>query len=130
MIRHHDVRQLTTAELQRTKRDLRANLGLITPHSPAHVPIQAHMKAIDAELAERAENQKANGSAPVSTGTEPAGCDPLTALSNEFGVEWKVWKPGRFVADHRRIDVTLISDSVSGLAEKLRAFTELIKDLP
>jgi hypothetical protein len=34
------------------------------------------------------------------------------------------------MADHRWIDVTLISDSVSGLAEKLRKFTELIKDLP
>ena len=130
MIRHHDVRQLSTAELERTKRDLHANLGLITPDSPAHVPIQAHMKAIDAELAERAGNKKVNGSAAVSTGTEPAGCDPLTALSNEYGTEWKVWKPGRYVADHRRIDVTLVSDSVSGLAEKLRAFTELIKDLP
>ena len=130
MIRDHDVRQLTTAELERTKRDLYANLGLINPDSPAHVPIQAHMKAIDAELAERAKLQKVNGSAVVSTGTEPAGCDPLTALSNEYGTEWKVWKPGRYVADHRRIDVTLISDSVSGLAEKLRAFTELIKDLP
>ena len=54
MIRDHDVRQLTTAELERTKRELRANLALITPHSPAHVPIQAHMTAIDAELAERA----------------------------------------------------------------------------
>ena len=51
MIRYHDVRQLTTAELERTKRDLHANLGLITPDSPAHVPIQAHMEAIDAELA-------------------------------------------------------------------------------
>ena len=130
MIRDHDVRQLTTAELERTKRDLHANLGLITPDSPAHVPIQAHMKAIDAELAERAGNKKVNGSAAVSTGTEPAGCDPLTALSNEYEAEWKVWKPGRYVADHRRIDVTLISDSLSGLAEKLRAFTELIKDLP
>jgi hypothetical protein len=130
MIRDHDVRQLTTAELERTKRDLYANLGLINPDSPAHVPIQAHMKAIDAELAERAKLQKVNGSAVVSTGTEPAGCDPLTALSNEYGTEWKVWKPGRYVADHRRIDVTLISDSVSGLAEKLRTFTELTKDLP
>jgi hypothetical protein len=41
-----------------------------------------------------------------------------------------VWKSGRYVADHRRIDVTLVSDSIFGLAEKLRAFTELIKDLP
>jgi hypothetical protein len=130
MIRDHDVRHLTTAELERTKRDLHTNLGLITPHSPAHAPIQAHMKAIDAELAERAGNQRANGSAAVSTGTESANGDPLTALSNEYGAEWKVWKPGRYVADHRRIDVTLISDSVSGLAEKLRAFTELIKELP
>jgi hypothetical protein len=130
MIRYHDVKHLTTAELERTKRDLCANLGLITAHSPAHVPIQAHMKAIDAELTERAGNQPANGSAAVSTGTEPTSCDPLTALSNQYGAEWKVWKPGRYVADHRRIDVTLISDSVPGLAEKLRAFTELMKELP
>jgi hypothetical protein len=130
MIRDHDVRQLTTAELERVKRDLRTNLGLITPNSPAHVPIRAQIKAIDAELAERAEHQKANGSAVVSTGTEPMGCDPLTVLSNEYGAEWKVWKPGRYVADHLRMDVSLVSDSVSGLAEKLRTFTELIKDLP
>jgi hypothetical protein len=56
MIRDYDVRHLSTAELERAKRELRANLALITPHSPAHVPIQAQMKAIDAELADRAEN--------------------------------------------------------------------------
>lgn len=130
MIGYHDVKHRTTAELERAKRELRANLGLITPHSPAHVPIQAHMKAIDAELTERAVNQRANGGAAVSTGTGPASCDPLTALSREYEAEWKVWKPGRYVADHRRLDVSLMSDSVPGLAEKLRAFTELIKELP
>jgi hypothetical protein len=130
VIRDHDVRQLTTAELERAKRDLHTNLGLITPDSPAHVPIQTHMRAIDAELAERAGNQKVNGTAAVSTGTGPMGCDPLTVLSNEYGAEWKVRKPGRYVADHLRMDVSLVSDSVPGLAEKLRAFTELIKDLP
>ncbi|MGH3405277.1 MAG: hypothetical protein ACRDRJ_22645 [Streptosporangiaceae bacterium] len=112
MTRDHDVSQLTTAELERTKRQLQANLGLLTPHSPAHVPIQAQMQAIDAELANR------------------TGCDPLAALAREYEAEWKVRKPGRYVADHRRIDVTLVSDSVSGLAEKLRAFTELTRDLP
>ena len=56
MIRHHDVSQLTTAELERAKRELQANLGLITPRSPAHAPIQAQMQAIDRELAERAES--------------------------------------------------------------------------
>jgi len=54
MTRPHDVSQLTTAELETARRELRANLGLITPGSPAHVPILAHMQAIDAELAGRA----------------------------------------------------------------------------
>ncbi len=61
MIRSHDVGQLTTAELERVKRDLQANLGLINPGSPAHVPIQAHMQAIDTELAERAGCRQASG---------------------------------------------------------------------
>ncbi len=61
MIRSHDVRQLTTAELERTRRELQANLGLIAGDSPAHVPIQAHMRAIDAELAERAGSPQADG---------------------------------------------------------------------
>lgn len=56
--------------------------------------------------------------------------DPLTALNNEYGAEWNVRRPGRYVADHRQLDVTIISDSVPELAEKLRAFTELIKGLP
>lgn len=55
--------------------------------------------------------------------------DPLTALCNEYGAEWYVWRPGRYVADHHRLDVTLISDPVSGLAKKLCAFTALINDL-
>ncbi len=53
MTRPHDVGQLTTAELEVARRQLRANLGLITPGSPAHAPILARMRAIDAELAGR-----------------------------------------------------------------------------
>jgi hypothetical protein len=34
MIRYPDVSQLTIAELGRAKRELQANLNLITPHSP------------------------------------------------------------------------------------------------
>jgi hypothetical protein len=56
MIRHHDVSQLTTAELECAKRELQANLSLVTAYSPAHVPIQAKMRAIDTELAERAKS--------------------------------------------------------------------------
>jgi hypothetical protein len=56
----------------------------------------------------------------MSTGTEPATADPLTALNNEYGAEWNVRRPGRYVADHRRLDVTLISDSVPELT--LRAY--------
>ncbi len=54
----YSVRQLSTAELERTKRELKANLGLLTPDSPAHVPIQSHLRAIDAELAERARDRQ------------------------------------------------------------------------
>jgi hypothetical protein len=56
MIRHHDVSQLNTSELERVKRELHASLSLVTQHSPAHVPIQAQMQAIDKELAERADS--------------------------------------------------------------------------
>ncbi len=59
MNRHHNVTQLTKDELERAKRELQANLGLIAPGSPAHVPIQAHMHAIDTELAKRTNNQQA-----------------------------------------------------------------------
>jgi hypothetical protein len=62
MIRYPDLSQLTTADLGRAKRELQANLNLITPHSPAHVPIQAQMQAIDRELAERAQSQEARAS--------------------------------------------------------------------
>ena len=61
MTRSHDVRQLTLAELERTKRELQANLDLLNPDSPAHVPIQAHMQAIDTELSQRAGNRQASG---------------------------------------------------------------------
>jgi hypothetical protein len=60
MTRDHDVSQLTTAELELARRELRANLGLITPHSPAHAPIRAHMRAIDAELDGRTGNPQSS----------------------------------------------------------------------
>jgi len=74
--RDHDVRQLTTAALELTMRELRANLSLISPGSPAHVPILAHMRAIDAELARRAGNQQPRGSQRHDSGILP-GPSPL-----------------------------------------------------
>lgn len=61
---HYCVRQLTTAELERVKRELQANLGLVTDDSPARVPIQAHMRALDTELAERADRHQVSGVLP------------------------------------------------------------------
>ena len=61
---HYCVRQLTTSELESIKRQLQANLGLITADSPARVPIQAHMRAIDVELAERSDRHYASGILP------------------------------------------------------------------
>ena len=58
MTRDHDVTQLTTAKLELTVRQLRANLSLISPNSPAHVPILAHMQAIGVELPGRADSRQ------------------------------------------------------------------------
>jgi len=55
--RAHDVSGLTTAELERTRRDLQASLALARPGSAACVPILAHLDAIDAELARRSADQ-------------------------------------------------------------------------
>jgi hypothetical protein len=54
MIRCHDVSQLTTAELERARRELAASVALARPGAPSAVPAHAQMRAIDAELAERA----------------------------------------------------------------------------
>jgi hypothetical protein len=53
-MRDHDVTMLTAGELERARRELQANLALVRPGSPARVPIQAHINAIDAERAKRA----------------------------------------------------------------------------
>jgi hypothetical protein len=54
----HDVSQFTMAELELTRRELRANLALIAPNPPRTWPIRTHMRAIDAELAGRTGNQQ------------------------------------------------------------------------
>ena len=77
MTRDHDVRQRTTAGLELTMRELRANLGLTSPDSPVHVPILAQMRAIDAELTGRAGNQQPRGSQRHDSGILP-GSSPAT----------------------------------------------------
>jgi hypothetical protein len=52
--RPHDVSDLTSPELERTRRELAASLALVRPGSPARVPILAQMSAIETELASRA----------------------------------------------------------------------------
>jgi hypothetical protein len=44
---------MTTAELERARRDLRVSLALAMTGSPVAVPIRSRMDAIDAELARR-----------------------------------------------------------------------------
>jgi hypothetical protein len=51
--RPHDVSDLTSAELERARRDLEVSLALAFPGSPVREPILAHMSAVDAELAQR-----------------------------------------------------------------------------
>lgn len=61
-MREYDVTMLTVGELERTRRELQANLGLVRPDSPARVPILMYLRAIDDELtgrsAGRAESAK------------------------------------------------------------------------
>jgi len=58
MIRCHDVSQLTTAELERARRELAASLALARPGSPSAASALAQMRAIDTELAERATREQ------------------------------------------------------------------------
>jgi hypothetical protein len=55
--RPRDVSGLTTSELERTRRELAANLALVRPDSPARGPILAHIGAIDTELTRRTGQQ-------------------------------------------------------------------------
>ena len=55
--RAHDVSRLTTAELERTRRDLQVSLALARPGSAACVPILAHLSAIDTELTRRSADR-------------------------------------------------------------------------
>jgi hypothetical protein len=48
---------LTSGELERIRRELRAALALASPSSPVRAPILAHLAAIDAELADRTGQQ-------------------------------------------------------------------------
>jgi hypothetical protein len=52
-MRDHDVTTLTAAELERARRELAASLALARPGSPARMPIQGLLAAINAELAHR-----------------------------------------------------------------------------
>jgi hypothetical protein len=51
--RPHDVRAMTTAELEQARRDLQVSFALATAGSAVAVPIRARTAAIDAELASR-----------------------------------------------------------------------------
>jgi hypothetical protein len=53
--REHDVSGLTVSQLERAKRDLEVSLALAWQGSPVRVSIAAEMRAIDAELAGRAD---------------------------------------------------------------------------
>ncbi|SRR6266567_3356501 len=56
-VRDYDVRGMPAGELDRTRRELAASLALARPGSPIRVPLEAHISAIDAELAERTADQ-------------------------------------------------------------------------
>jgi hypothetical protein len=82
VIRYHDVSQLTTAELERARRDLQASLALARPGSAACVPMVAHLSAIGAELAGRSAGCEASGEPPgLGTRTPADAFDTSVSLS-------------------------------------------------
>jgi len=74
VIRDHGVGQLTTAGLERTMRDLRANLSLISSDSPAHVPILAHMRQSTPSWPDVPVNRQPRGSRRHDSGIPPGQC--------------------------------------------------------
>jgi hypothetical protein len=59
-MRSHDVGDLTIPELQQARRELVASLALARSGSAIRVPAEAHLRAIDAELAERSAQRSEN----------------------------------------------------------------------
>jgi hypothetical protein len=74
--RGHDVSGLTTAELERARRDLQASLALARPGSAAYGPIFAHLSAIDAELAGRSAGCGASGKPSSLDARTPGNAEP------------------------------------------------------
>jgi hypothetical protein len=85
MIRDHDVSRLTTAELERARRDLQASLALVRPGSAACAPMAAYLSAIGAELAGRSAGCGASGEPPGLGARTPAGASDTSVLPSEAG---------------------------------------------
>lgn len=77
-MRSHDVRSLTSGELDRARRELAASLALTRAGSPMRMPTEAQLRAIDAEVAERASASNDACHWPACKMTRPNGqtyCD-------------------------------------------------------
>jgi hypothetical protein len=59
-----DISERSADELERARRELNASLALGRPESAVRVPILAHLRAIDVELARR------NGQSPANEVTQ------------------------------------------------------------
>jgi hypothetical protein len=53
-----DMARLTSSELERIGRELRASLALARPDSPVRGPILAQLTAVDAEVSERQADKR------------------------------------------------------------------------
>jgi hypothetical protein len=52
-MRDHDVSAMTAQEMEHARRELAASLALLRPGSPARVPIENRLRAIDAACNQR-----------------------------------------------------------------------------
>lgn len=52
-VRDHDVSTMTADQMEHARRELAASLALLRPGSPARVPIENQLRAIDAAYNQR-----------------------------------------------------------------------------
>lgn len=78
--RPHDVSSLTSAQLERARRDLQISLALAFPGSPVRVSILAEMTAIDAELADCGA---CSGTACPAAPSPPLGAPPIPSRTGQ-----------------------------------------------
>jgi hypothetical protein len=93
-------------ELERARRELHASLALIRPGSAVRVPILARLRAVEAELADRASQTRADRVVNLT----PGQVDRIDELSDQSSFLWDkrraVWIAAEDCPDGEQVEDT------------------------